>query len=179
MQENTSYHSGSHNLEIPTMQQIDCEVDAGTGFNILPLYKAREIFKQEWLSLDQPTVYIQVFGGQTVRNLGLCVVYMHTKGKIYKVRCKVTDIPSYPILSREQAKIMGLCRLPTNPAPNWYSKSKEYPHSFKTAKDSKRSLPECTKRTKYQMEWKLYWVRGQNTLQKTISSENMLMYSKE
>ena len=29
------------------MQQIDCEVHTGAGCNILPLYKAREIFKQE------------------------------------------------------------------------------------------------------------------------------------
>ena len=94
------------------VQQIDWEVDTGTGCNILPLYKAREIFKQEQLSLDQPTVYIQVFCGQTVRNLGSCVVYMHTKGKIYKVRCKVTDTPVYPILGRELAKIMGYVGYP-------------------------------------------------------------------
>ena len=55
------------------MQQTDCEVDTGAGCNILLLYKVREIFKQQQLSLDQPTVYIQAFGGQTVRNLG----FMH------------------------------------------------------------------------------------------------------
>ena len=67
-----------------------------------PVYKARKIFKQQWLSPDQLTVYIQAFGGQTVRYLWSCMVYMHTKGKIYKVRCKVTDTPCYPILVREQ-----------------------------------------------------------------------------
>ena len=28
------------------------------------------------LSLDQPTVYIQAFSGQTLMNLGSCMVYM-------------------------------------------------------------------------------------------------------
>ena len=90
------------------MQQIDCEVDTGAGCNILTLYMAWEIFKQEWLSLDQPTVYIQAFGGQIVRNLGSCVVYMHTKGKIYKVSCEVTDTQVYLSLAGNKQRAWAM-----------------------------------------------------------------------
>ena len=47
-------HAGEHIqplwisfLRDPTIHKMDCEVDTGVGCNKLPLYKAREIFKQE------------------------------------------------------------------------------------------------------------------------------------
>ena len=161
VQENTSDHTGSHSLETD-MQQIDCEVDTGSSCNILPLYKAREIFKQEWLSLDQLTVYIQAFGGQTVRNLGSCVVYMHIKGKIYKVRCEVTKTPGHLILGREQAKIIGYVGYPQTQPPTGIANPK-ITHTALKLQRTKRSLPKCTQKTKDQMEWNHNRVRGQNT----------------
>ena len=80
------------------------------------------------------------------------MVYMHTKGKIHKVGCKVTDTPDYPILGREKDKIMGFLGYPQIQPPTSIANPKITHTVSKVKKNSKRSPPEYTQKTEDHME---------------------------
>ena len=100
------------------VQQIDCEVNTGAGFNVLPAYKAGALLWQEWLdSLQPPMVYIKTYRGKPVSNLGSCIVYMHSGHKICKVLCQVTDTKDYFRFGREQVQQMNYIQYPEIQSP--------------------------------------------------------------
>ena len=88
---------------------MNVEIDTGAGCNVMPLYKVKEIFGQEWLvqRLSPPTVRIRAYGDQEVKVLGSIVLYMHTQEKTDRVTWQVTDTMGIPILGRTQAKLMN------------------------------------------------------------------------
>ena len=69
------------------MHQMNVGIDTGAGCNVMPLYKVKELFGQEWLvqRLSPPTVRIKAYGDQEVKVLGSIVLYMHTKEKTDRV----------------------------------------------------------------------------------------------
>ena len=91
------------------MHQMNVEIDTGVGCNVMPLYKVKELFGQEWLlqRLSPPTVRIKAYGDQEVRVLGSIVLYMHTNEKADRVIWQVTDTMGVQILGRTQAKLMN------------------------------------------------------------------------
>ena len=82
------------------MHQMNVEIDTGSRFNVMPLYKVKELFGQEWLvqRLSPPTVRIKAYSDQEVKVLGSIVLYMHTKEKTDRVTWQVTDTTDVPIL---------------------------------------------------------------------------------
>ena len=60
--------------------QISCEVDTGASCNILPLYKAKALFRDD-IRLAKPTVNHD----SPVVNFGSCIVYLYQGGKKYRV----------------------------------------------------------------------------------------------
>ena len=54
--------------------QTDCEVNTGTGYNILPTHKAQQLFGHKGLKpFSPPRVKIEAYGGQSVHSLGLSI----------------------------------------------------------------------------------------------------------
>ena len=91
------------------MHQMNVEIDRGAGCNVMPLYKVKELFGQEWLvqRLSFPTIRIKAYGDQEVKVLGSIVLYMHTKEKTDRVTWQVTDTTGVPILGRTQVQLMN------------------------------------------------------------------------
>ena len=98
---------------------MNVEIDTGAGCNVMPLYKVKELFGQEWLvqRLSPPTVKIKAYGDQEVKVLGSIVLYMHTKEKMDRVTWQVTYITVVPILGRTQAKVTNYISYPEIHAP--------------------------------------------------------------
>ena len=137
----------SHNSE---MHQMNVEIDTGAGCNMMPLYKVKELFGQEWLvqRLSPPTVRIKAYGDQEVKVLGSIVLYIHTKEKTYRVTWQVTDTTGVPILGRSQAKHMNYINYPEIHVPQQQPpvsqsslKSTGYIHSLETVQHSLQSDP--------------------------------------
>ena len=101
------------------MHQMNVEIDTGAGCNVMPLYKVKELFGQEWLvqRLSPPTVRIKAYGDHEVKVFGSIVLYMHTKEKTDRVTWQVTDTMGVPILGRSRAKHMNYINYPEIHAP--------------------------------------------------------------
>ena len=133
------------------MHQMNVEIDTGAGCDVMPLYKVKELFGQEWLvqRLSPPTVRIKTYGDQEVKVLGSIVLYMHTKEKTDRVTWQVTDTTGVPILGRTQAKLMNYISYPEIHAPPQQQssvsqdsiKSMDHVHSLVTMQHTQQSNP--------------------------------------
>ena len=96
------------------MHQMNVEIDTGAGCNVMPLYKVKELFGQEWLvqRLSPPTVRIKAYSDQEVKILGSIVLYVHTSKKTDRVTWQVMNTTGVPILVRSQAKHMNYINYP-------------------------------------------------------------------
>ena len=84
------------------VQQIECEVNTGTGCNVSTSLQSWSLIWTRMTKLPPMMVYIKLYGGKPVHSLGPCIAYMHNGHKIYRVLCQVTDTKGYFILGREQ-----------------------------------------------------------------------------
>ena len=138
------------------MHQMNVEIDTEAVCNVMPLYKVKELFGQEWLvqRLSPPTVRIKAYGDQEVKVLGSIVLCMHTKEKTDRVTWQVIDTTGVPILGRSQAKHMNYINYLEIHAPQQQPpvsqsslKSTSYIHSLGTVQHSLQSDPKS--------DWKL------------------------
>ena len=128
---------------------MNVEIDTGAGCNVMPLYKVKELFGQQWLvqRLSPSTVRIKAYSDQEVKVLGSIVLYMHTSEKTDRVTWQVTNTTGVPILGKSQAKHMNYVRYLVIHAPASQNslKSTDYVHSLETmhcSLQSKRTAPD-------------------------------------
>ena len=87
--------------------EVECEIDAGAGCNVMPLYLHKSLFGDK--SLTPTSVQIFGYGESPVANLGACSIAIHTgdRQQPQMATCQVTDTRGYLILRRETAQQVG------------------------------------------------------------------------
>ena len=87
--------------------EVECEIDAGAGCNVMPLYLHKSLFGDK--SLTPTSVQIFGYGESPVANLGACTIAIHTgdRQQPQMATCQVTDTRGYLILRRETAQQVG------------------------------------------------------------------------
>ena len=98
--------------------EVECEIDAGAGCNVMPLYLHKSLFGDK--SLTPTSVQIFGYGESPVANLGACTIAIHTGDRQLPqmATCQVTDTRGYLILGRETAQQVGYIAFPEVTPPS-------------------------------------------------------------
>ena len=92
------------------IQKLNCEVDRGAGYNVLPYHTLKSTFGD--VTLKPATVLIIAYDDNAVKVMGSCTIHAHSGKTVYKLECQVTKTEGYVILGRDTAIKMNYVNCP-------------------------------------------------------------------
>ena len=113
------------------------------------------------MALDPPRVHIEVYSGQAVHSLGLCILYLHTDIKIFPTIFKVTDTAGSIILGRRHEG-NGIHQFPKIQAATQIHHKNQY-IKRDTHTQSTNTAEQCKKYCKQNMHTSASWGHAHET----------------
>ena len=89
--------------------ELICKVDTGAEINVISKKDFDRILARPESKRLKPTeCKITAYGGQEIKSLGICKIYIHHDGGIKEANFNVTEIPGPAMLSCETCEDLGL-----------------------------------------------------------------------